>query len=765
MAAPSNTSGSLAVQVKASKAAVGSLEHAEALIRPLFDAALYASEYADVMGEPAALLRHFCRHGWREGRIPNRAFDTATYLLTHPDVDAHGINPYYHYLLTGRDEGRDVSPAFVPSEIAERAFGRPVGDWMALLRPQLDVAFYLAALGFDPSASFDPVAHYAYRGWLEGRDPNPRFCVRDALAANPALWAARLNPLLHALLVPPPKPAEFGTLRSTRFSMEQLATGEAAPNTPAKPAPAPSFGDAVQQHVADHLDRAFYLHTYPDVRNHGADPVVHYCSVGWSEGRNPTATFNTAYYLATNPDVAAQGLNPFWHYLVIGQAEGRTSQRPGGYRRQAIEAARSPDAPINGNPRPELTSVLSRAQLHAMLRPAVQTASGLALSIGHDRYVSVTGGLQLFLCAEQAKFGRQGVAYLNLSPFNSLLRLADDDQPGPMLNLLLNGTLLGVATADDLAAVLGDLRRRPGQRRLFLVHCLLGHNLADIRALHRASGSMENHLWLHDYSSVCPGYNLLRNDVAFCGAPPPDSMACRVCVYGAGRAKHLAAVRELLQAVPFHVVAPSPAALQTWQAAGLPYRSARVHPHCDLVPEPGPAPMRDLEAPVRIAFVGYAKSSKGWPIWQALTARCSQSAGYHWLHLGSEDPGASLCGTAHHAVTTTCEQPDAMVAALSRLHVDLVAVLSPWPETFSYTTFEALAAAADVVCLASSGNVADTVLRHRRGVVAQNAESLIDFFASGQAAQYARLARHAGTPRSRLLHGGTTATLPHTLDG
>ena len=116
-------------------------------------------------------------------------------------------------------------------------------------------------------------------------------------------------------------------------------------------------------------------------------------------------------------------------------------------------------------------------------------------------------------------------------------------------------------------------------------------------------------------------------------------------------------------------------------------------------------------------------------------------------------------------MTVTQQQPDAMSAAIARLQLDLVVMLSPWPETFSYTTFEALAGGADVVCLAASGNVADTVLRQRRGVVAQDAEELIGFFASGLAARYASLARSAGTPRSRLLHEGTSGTLPAHLEG
>ena len=101
-----------------------------------------------------------------------------------------------------------------------------------------------------------------------------------------------------------------------------------------------------------------------------------------------------------------------------------------------------------------------------------------------------------------------------------------------------------------------------------------------------------------------------------------------------------------------------------------------------------------------------------------------------------------------------------MVAAIAGLQIDLVAMLSPWPETFSYTTFEALAGGAEVICLADSGNIADTVLHHGRGVVIPQVEEMIEFFVSGEAARYGWRARQAPMPRGRLLHQGTAATLP-----
>jgi hypothetical protein len=91
--------------------------------------------------------------------------------------------------------------------------------------------------------------------------------------------------------------------------------------------------------------------------------------------------------------------------------------------------------------------------------------------------------------------------------------------------------------------------------------------------------------------------------------------------------------------------------------------------------------------------------------------------------------------------------------------VDLVAVLSPWPETFSFVLHEALAAGADVVALEDGGNVAAAVRRHGRGVVLRDGAAFLRFFEEGWALDYVR--QLAAVPRqgARLVLTGTSATL------
>jgi len=71
------------------------------------------------------------------------------------------------------------------------------------------------------------------------------------------------------------------------------------------------------------FDPAYYLANNPDIAAAGVDPLQHYLSNGWKEGRSPNAYFNTNWYLNQNPDIRAAGLNPLQHYEDNGWKEGR----------------------------------------------------------------------------------------------------------------------------------------------------------------------------------------------------------------------------------------------------------------------------------------------------------------------------------------------------------------------------------------------------------------------------------------------------------
>lgn len=75
--------------------------------------------------------------------------------------------------------------------------------------------------------------------------------------------------------------------------------------------------------VCQVFDKEWYLETYRDVAEDGIDPIKHYISIGYKEGRNPNRFFESEWYLSQNTDVRQAVMNPLVHYLRYGEREGR----------------------------------------------------------------------------------------------------------------------------------------------------------------------------------------------------------------------------------------------------------------------------------------------------------------------------------------------------------------------------------------------------------------------------------------------------------
>ena len=86
-----------------------------------------------------------------------------------------------------------------------------------------------------------------------------------------------------------------------------------------------------------------------------------------------------------------------------------------------------------------------------------------------------------------------------------------------------------------------------------------------------------------------------------------------------------------------------------------------------------------------------------------------------------------------------------MIDAIAAHDIDIVLVLSPWPETFAYVTYEAFAAGADVIALADSGNVAAAIIKNNMGLVVRDEETLISLFDSLRTVAYVRARRGRST--------------------
>ena len=68
------------------------------------------------------------------------------------------------------------------------------------------------------------------------------------------------------------------------------------------------------------FDASYYLDANPDVRTAELDPMQHYLSFGWREGRAPNAEFDDAYYRAHSGLSPRTPVSALGHFLAQGQA-------------------------------------------------------------------------------------------------------------------------------------------------------------------------------------------------------------------------------------------------------------------------------------------------------------------------------------------------------------------------------------------------------------------------------------------------------------
>lgn len=353
----------------------------------------------------------------------------------------------------------------------------------------------------------------------------------------------------------------------------------------------------------------------------------------------------------------------------------------------------------------------------------------LVIAFSHDDYAAHCGGVQNVIAAEQRAFAAEGIAYLHIAPAAASSGLAAA-APGALYSLRLDGVRLGTV---GHAALLAVCRTLGAQKAVMagMVHHMSGHAPEHVRALIEAARAPETLVWLHDFGTLCETPVLLRNHVAFCGGPAPESAACMVCAFGEKRPAHLARIGAFFEAMRPVVVAPSQAALDFWRARiTWPAADHVVLPPARLVPLPAVPAVRRPRQRLRVAHLGARASHKGWPDFAAL-AEGLRGEHYDFLQLGVDAALPPSPAVRRVPVEVSPERPTAMVDALLDEDVDVVVNWSQCHETFSFTTHEALAAGAFVIAPASAGNIPAVIAGSapRQGLVLDDAAALHALFA------------------------------------
>lgn len=211
---------------------------------------------------------------------------------------------------------------------AMAGFGTTGLSHAAMLDAFFDADYYLSHNPDVAAARVDPLVHYETFGWKEGRDPGGAFDTNDYLAANPDVRAAGVDPLLHYIQY---GQAEHRMAFLVPVTLDKLVDAVSVytlhPEVAAAGLDAATWFDTIGWNQGANpgafFDTSYYLSHNPDVAAAQVNPLLHYETYGWREGRDPSAGFSTGKYLAANADVTAAGVDPLLHYVAFGQAEHR----------------------------------------------------------------------------------------------------------------------------------------------------------------------------------------------------------------------------------------------------------------------------------------------------------------------------------------------------------------------------------------------------------------------------------------------------------
>jgi len=491
------------------------------------------------------------------------------------------------------------------------------------------------------------------------------------------------------------------------------------------------------------FESEYYLRLNPDVRNAGVDPILHYLQFGGAEGRDPSPDFDSSWYLDTNPDVKKAGINPLLHYLSHGKKEGR----------QIRAVAESPA--LENKLKPPVKQLESTGKVvpdYVMLAPRLVTyltenlKQTYILSLSHDDYLSITGGSQVYIADEQRQANQAALSYLHVYPFRKGKTLVSDDTL-LYLGINLDGKHVAETEADELINALNQIEGKVLEQ--ISIHHSMGFNarfLGNILSL-----SKKGVFWLHDYFSLCPSYNLLRNDAEYCGAPDIHSNACRLCRYGNARLEQAPTFERLFKENNLQVASPSLFTYELWQSRFPVLTPVKVIPPAILKWKQN-FPARYKGGALRVGFLGYPLDFKGWSTWLRLVSKFRGNNYFKFFHFSTQQGEQGNYNRIETRVTK--ENRLAMVESLQWNQIDAVVLWSTVAETFSFTLHEALAAGCFILTNPKSGNIQDYIHRNpERGMVLENEAALIELFESGLIVKKVEEYQKYGKPQADLIFG------------
>jgi hypothetical protein len=190
-----------------------------------------------------------------------------------------------------------------------------------------DAAFYLKSYPYVERSGMSPAVHYLRYGASEQRQVSDSFDILSYQKSRPLTGDWKLNPVIyHQLCDPEIRPTHLPTKLVRILVRSRILLGRYGILGPFRLQWKidPSTSDEIELIRKSPLfDAELYLTRNEGLKDAGIDPAMHYHSLGWKAGLDPSDAFHTDFYLLAYPDARASGINPLLYHIRSGSPEDR----------------------------------------------------------------------------------------------------------------------------------------------------------------------------------------------------------------------------------------------------------------------------------------------------------------------------------------------------------------------------------------------------------------------------------------------------------
>lgn len=134
---------------------------------------------------------------------------------------------------------------------------------------------------------------------------------------------------------------------------------------------------------------------------------------------------------------------------------------------------------------------------------------------------------------------------------------------------------------------------------------------------------------------------------------------------------------------------------------------------------------KQVNCPIRIAYIGSAIWQKGWEQFARMVSRFHEK--YEFYCLGHCTDEHKISNVKYISIGLKESGILTMTEALLQYHIDIAYIGSVWPETYSYTYYEAYEAGCFVITNTISGNIYRQVMLNQNGISFSNDSEMFEW--------------------------------------